>query len=165
MAAIAQLPAPHQDAHEHAALLQRYTAEFAPTSAHEEFLVSQMVSSRWRLARLQRLESRLYSGYSSQPDPDGAILADFQTRNATTLQRAIAAAERSYYKAHKELATGRRAAQPRLEKAAPSQPGEFEDALEAFLSQPGGVRERYPADDPHRESLTRLHTRYTERIP
>ena len=45
---------PHEDRDEYNALLQRYTSEFEPATAHEEFLLSQMTGARWKLDRLER---------------------------------------------------------------------------------------------------------------
>jgi hypothetical protein len=68
-----------------------------------------MVESRWKLARLQRMEAALFQQMTSQEpntDPDAVIVAAMVAGNANayaSLQRYTAAAERSYYKAKREL--------------------------------------------------------------
>lgn len=72
-----------------------------------------MAQSRWRLRRVQRLESATFeqmleAELNSSPgvDPDCVIAATLlsgRDRTLATLQRYGSAAERSYYKAHAEL--------------------------------------------------------------
>ena len=75
-----------------------------------------MVASRWRMARMQRLETTLLEkmiAESTEGSADLCLLAGLAGKTAailTTLQRNIAAAERAYYKAHRELLQTRRAA-------------------------------------------------------
>jgi hypothetical protein len=69
-----------------------------------------MVESRWKLARLKRMESALVQQMAGQDtehsNPDAVVAAAMLAGNANayaSLQRYQAAAERSYYKAKKEL--------------------------------------------------------------
>ncbi len=81
-------------------LLDRYRQQFAVKGEHESFLVEQMARSRWKLARIQRLETAAFERASEA--------GSAQDWNAlATLQRYAAAAERSYYKAHRGLQQSR----------------------------------------------------------
>ena len=112
---------PHEDRHEFEYLLDSYGQTFKPLNEHECFLVERMVESRWKLARLQRMEAALFQQMTSQDptntDPDAVIVAALLAGNANayaSLQRYTAAAERSYYKAKREL---------ERERASSAQPG------------------------------------------
>jgi len=100
---------PHEDRQEFERLLDSYGQTFTPLNEHETFLVERMVQSRWKLARLQRMEAALFQQMTSQEpntDPDAVIVAAMLAGNASAyalLQRYTAAAERSYYKAKREL--------------------------------------------------------------
>jgi hypothetical protein len=133
---------PHESLDEYNDMYNGYLAEFSPDGYHETFLVQQMIQARWRILRIQRLELRLLTDATQDhPDPDhadSAILAAMHrngTDLATALQRYAAAAERSYYRAHKELTASRaravqaQAAHARLENAAAEQA--FWDVLNA----------------------------------
>ena len=94
-------------------MLAAYQSEFQPDGPHECFLVSQMAESRWRCLRFTRLENVLFEqalATEGSPDPDSAILANLASNGAGVLNllaRHRAAAEKSYYKAHKELTSSR----------------------------------------------------------
>src|SRR5205085_8208049 len=60
---------PHEDRNQFNALLERYQSDFAPTTAHEEFLVSQMAGARWKLDRIERIESTMLSALENADDP------------------------------------------------------------------------------------------------
>ena len=94
--------------------LENYSRKFAPQDDHEEFLVLRMVESRWKLARIQRMEVALLQQLAHDPEspngPDAAIAAAMLKGGANayaSLQRYSAAAERSYYKALRELESNR----------------------------------------------------------
>jgi hypothetical protein len=88
-----------EDPSEYDALLGRLLNEMQPTTEHESFLVSLMAQSRWKLARIGRLEDDLF---------EKMLNGEEVTRQLDLMRRYSAAAERSYYKAHKELTDGRR---------------------------------------------------------
>ena len=101
---------PHEDRQGFEHLLDSYGRTFQPSNEHECFLVERMVQSRWKLARLQRMEAALFQQMASQDanhtDPDAVIVAAMLAGNASAyalLQRYTAAAERSYFKAKREL--------------------------------------------------------------
>lgn len=83
--------------------LAAYTAQFGPKTEHERFLVQTMAHARWKLECLQDMEARLFELVMS----DLATAA--QTKAFAMYQRFSAAAERSYYKAYRELLAGRKA--------------------------------------------------------
>ena len=113
----------NEDQGEFDRLLASLRREFAPGTEHESFLVEQMAQSRWRLARIRRIETavldRMMENGIETDDLDRRIAAKFLLsgeQSLTALHRYASAAERSYYKAHKELMAART---PRL--AAPAQ--------------------------------------------
>jgi hypothetical protein len=104
----------HEDQDEFDILLACLRDEFQPANQHESFLTEQMAQSRWRLSRIQRLETAAFDqmlmGEVSGDDPDHRIAAKLLAggdRALATLQRYASAAERSYYKAHAELLKSR----------------------------------------------------------
>ena len=94
-------------------LIADYQRTFAPTSSHEQFLVEEMAQARWRLARTRRLEGALIQQMlkaAGSQDADTVLAAALFDKTAgpfNTLQRYAAAAERSYYRALKQLQAGR----------------------------------------------------------
>ena len=90
-------------------LIAEYHRTFAPTHTHEQFLVEEMAQSRWRLARVRRLEAAVIEQIVGLADPANAdsALAAALINNATgpliTLQRYAAAIERSGYRALQQL--------------------------------------------------------------
>jgi hypothetical protein len=114
-------------------LIAEYKRTFAPTGAHEEFLVDQMAQSRWRLARFRRLEAAVIQQMTAaafSSDTEEVLAAAFLNNTAgpfETLQRYAAAAERSYYRALKQLQAGRKQEkqnEPNSDAPTPQQPSE-----------------------------------------
>jgi hypothetical protein len=107
-------PLPHENAEEFEQISARVRAEFSPEGENETFLVGQMIQARCRLLRIQRLEDQAYEQILTEPgadaDPDTRILAAMgQSGNLLDkLQRYRASAERSYYKALRELQASRK---------------------------------------------------------
>ncbi len=105
---------PNEDSSEYDEALNGFTDEFNPDGYHETFLVHQMVQARWRVIRIHRLE-RVYLERTQlndpTSDPDHAILDGMAGKGIdilNALSRYAAAAERTYYRAHRELREGRR---------------------------------------------------------
>ena len=100
---------PYEDQDEFDALLAALLAQFNPEGPHESFLVEQMVQSRWKLARFERIEAAVldqYVGIGACTDGDASIAAaliEGGGRSLATLQRYASSAQRAYYKAHAEL--------------------------------------------------------------
>jgi len=137
-------------------LLLEYQNEFHPDGPHESFLVSQMAESRWRMLRIGRLENRAIEQAleTDQADPDAAILEKLRSGGAdlfNLLGRYRASAEKSYYKAHKELTEARSrrtheaADEARRDAAALRQEAaEAERALIELISAPPPVLRNEP---------------------
>lgn len=104
---------PNEDPAQYDQLHQSLTAEFEPTTDHERFLVELMAKSKFKLYRIERLESAALDEILADPTagPDAQILTTLKAGNNVLdkLHRYQAAAERSYYKAHRELQAGRAA--------------------------------------------------------
>jgi hypothetical protein len=108
---------PHEDQAAYDALLEKYRSEFGPQTEHESFLVEQLAQSRWRLDRIRRFETIAFEHLLldsrndvDETNPDARIVARLTWRTAdpiAVLQRYATAAERSYYRAHRELTQGR----------------------------------------------------------
>jgi hypothetical protein len=104
---------PNENQQEFDELIAEYHGAFAPATTHERFLVEEMAQSRWRLARIRRLETAVVEQMVAAADPADAdaVLAAALIGNTAgpfkTLQRYAAAAERSYYRALKQLQAAR----------------------------------------------------------
>jgi hypothetical protein len=91
------------------ALKRSITAEWNPISDHESFLVDQMITARWRLIRLGRLEAEAFDCMLEQNEandsPDRKLLVQLETRGSIfeKLERYTRAAERAYSKAVRDL--------------------------------------------------------------
>ena len=111
-----------EDQSEFDTLLEDYRVEFGPQGQHESFLVDQMAQSRWKLARIQRLETSLFErALLTERPEDWKVLSN--------LHRYATAAERSYYKAHHELEQTRKNAQQTRSQA-------LDDYIEAYINAP-----------------------------
>src|SRR5579872_3614358 len=77
----------HENQAEFGALKQALESEFQPKGEHEGFLVSQMIQSRWRLNRVNRLETvafdfiLLSEDLSNSTDPDAKIIVAMSKRD------------------------------------------------------------------------------------
>ena len=87
---------PGEDQAEYDRLHDGYAREFEPMTLHEEFLVKRMVDARWRLARLDGIETALYD----EPEIDVAEL--------DRISRWQVRLDNSYNKAAKQLQAGRK---------------------------------------------------------
>ena len=95
--------------------------EFSPQSEHETFLVEQMAQSRWRVARIDRLETSTHARSMEKGHADidsDARVADFLLEKGAailaTFARYRTAAQNAYHKCEKQLVdarSGRAAAQ------------------------------------------------------
>ena len=99
---------PGEDAEELETLAAEYQDQFQPASALERFLVDALISADWQLRRLRRIEAQLWtreladSQDAGDEFPLGRVFS-LAPRSFQLLQRRIDAAERSYYRALKEL--------------------------------------------------------------
>ena len=106
---------PSEDRNHFNGLLEGYQSDFAPTTVHEEFLVSQMAGARWKLDRVERMEVAMFAALDSPGDPatTEALMAqamlekDFAKRLAR-LERARTILERTYHRSARELRASRK---------------------------------------------------------
>src|SRR6516164_655863 len=114
---------PHENTEDFNDLAARLRDEFQPETENENFLVDQMIQSRCRLLRIQRLEALAFEQILTEPggnsDPDARILAAIcASGNALDkLRRYASAAERAYYKALREFQNCRAKSQKSESKA------------------------------------------------
>src|SRR2546421_1228682 len=96
---------PHEDRNQFNGLLDRYSSDFSPVTAHEEFLVSQMAGARWKLDRVERIEVAMFAALDSPGAPAAAdarmaqalLEKDFASGLAR-LERARTILERTYHR-------------------------------------------------------------------
>ena len=142
---------PNEDQTEFDSLLERYRNQFGFDGEHESFLIEQMARSRWKLARIQRLETTTFQRASETGSAE-------DWKALATLQRYAAAAERSYYKAHRELQQGRKE-DKHLEHKQSASLSNFIDAyINAPMpgqSAPSNVAEIRPAPTPQKSASFR----------
>src|SRR3989441_10017503 len=106
---------PSEDRNHFNGLLEGYKSDFAPTTVHEEFLVSQMVGARWKLDRVERIEVAIFTALDNQGDPatadarmaEALLDKDFANRLAR-LERARTILERTYHRSVRELRASRK---------------------------------------------------------
>jgi len=132
---------PHEDRNQFNALLERYQSDFAPVTAHEEFLVSQMAGARWKLDRAERIESAMFAALESPGDlatTEAMMAQAFMDKDTATgftrLDRYRASLERTYHRCAREL----RATRKEQIEANSSQLAEkkFEKLLKKMLDAP-----------------------------
>ncbi|MGA2185152.1 MAG: hypothetical protein ABSH47_19210 [Bryobacteraceae bacterium] len=139
---------------------------FAPTNAYESILVEEMAHSHWRLARARRLESLMVDDmFAASPcsDADAALLSALLNDRAApfvALQRYAAAAERTGYRALKQLLALRRLdAQAARDSARQNEPNSASPGTASSSAQSppthgnssdnGAPQTRAPAAAPH----------------
>jgi len=106
---------PHEDRTQFNALLGRYQSDFAPVTAHEEFLVSQMAGARWKLDRAERIEIAMFAALESPGDlatTEVMMAQAFMDKDTATgftrLDRYRASLERTYHRCARELRATRK---------------------------------------------------------
>jgi hypothetical protein len=99
----------HEDKGAYERLWAAMRSEWAPAGEHQNFLLSQMVDARWRLERIQRLETA-YFDLCVDPAAEGsgehAIVRSMLNRKGDPLalfRRHESALERTYHRCVKEL--------------------------------------------------------------
>ena len=123
-----------------------YRTQFAPATPLENFLVDSLVYADWQMRRLRKIEAQLWRAQAETGlDPDDPKLL--------RLQRRIDAAERTYYRALKQL--------QRLQSAADTQPesdpapGSWPPAPEMASFLAGPPTSLFPAADVSESSPSR----------
>jgi hypothetical protein len=100
----------HEDQTEFDQLTAGLKAEHQPATLYESFLVEQLSRTWWLLSRAQRLEAKAFdymAGSALDPtDPDAIVVTRLFELNPNTLQtfqRHADKAEKSFYRARREL--------------------------------------------------------------
>ena len=91
---------PSEDRSQFTALLECYRSEWKPESAHQEFLVSQMTGARWKLDRIERMETNMFAVLD---DPSKAFTDKETSAGFAKLERYRASLERTYHRCAREL--------------------------------------------------------------
>jgi len=106
---------PHEGRTQFNALLEGYQSDFAPQTAHEEFLVTQMAGARWKLDRAERIETAMWAALESPNDPattEALMAQSFMDKDTSTgfarLDRYRASLERTYHRCARELRATRK---------------------------------------------------------
>ena len=106
---------PHEDRNQFNELLEQHKSDFQPETAHEQFLVSQMVGAHWKLNRLDRIEVAMFTALESPGDPattEAMMAQSFLDKDTATgfarLDRYRANLERTYHRCVRELRAARR---------------------------------------------------------
>ena len=101
---------PHEDRTAFIALIDAYSADFNPSTAHEEFLVHEMAGARWKLDRTTRIENVILSGLldssNAADDPETKIAQAMSGKTGDPLariERHRAALERTYHRCAREI--------------------------------------------------------------
>ena len=127
----------HEDQEEFDQLVEELRACHHPRDIHQRLLVDQMAKSQWLLARAQRLQAIAYdllAGVENDSDPDTAIVKAMRASNPDIigrLERYAASAERSFYKAHRELAK-----QNEANRTTPADPKLQAHMIERYINAP-----------------------------
>jgi hypothetical protein len=109
---------PGEDPAELAALALEYHQQFDPADALERFLVDTLVRDDWNRRRYTRIEAQVLQLSLAGPDAAAASPLDAITGKAAQLiYRRLASAERSYFRALKELHRAQRERKEREEQA------------------------------------------------
>jgi hypothetical protein len=139
----------HEDQEEFDRLLEDLRVYHRPRDIHQRLLVDQLAKSQWLLARAQRLQAVAYdllAGAETAGDPDAAIVKAMRAANPDVigrLERYAASAERSFYKAYRELSKQNEA---NLAQAVEAKLAEYRAAAQPQLVQKEPVL--YTAPEP-----------------
>jgi hypothetical protein len=101
---------PGEDRAAFEALSREYKHEWEPSTAHETFLVNQMVQARWKLDRIARMEAEWYNDILNVPNAEGrsdeqalVYMAPVRGHEIDKLHRYARETERAYFRAVREL--------------------------------------------------------------
>jgi hypothetical protein len=129
---------PGESAEELEQLAQNYRREHRPASPLEHFLVDAIVAADWQLRRLRAIEAEIWREEALAAG--GFAEAYARDRAFTRLHRRMDAAERSMYKALKELQKIRKGREEEEPEDASAELGSFgQDNVPAALKRPGGL--------------------------
>lgn len=101
---------PHEDLNAFLALVDAYRTDFAPETAHQEFLVHEMAGACWKIERATRIENLILTGMIDSSDesvaPEQKIAQAMRNKDADALarlERHRAALERTYHRCAREI--------------------------------------------------------------
>ena len=105
---------PGEDPADYQALADAYDADFHPRTATERFHVDTLIRSDWQKRRLQQVEAELYRTVLAE-NPEASLAAALLSQSPAAkllarIQRQLAAFERAWYRAHRELRRDRKPA-------------------------------------------------------
>ena len=100
-----QIVLPHEDREGFERLLTSHRREYDPASPTEEDLIQELAISQWRLLRARRVESEYFAQVfeSSSGTTLAALIASDDDKGFQKIQRYLAAAERAWRRALKDL--------------------------------------------------------------
>jgi hypothetical protein len=136
---------PGEDAAELEALAESYADEFRPKTGPERFLVDAMLRADWRMRRLQRIETELWE--QGVREAGGVGRAYKQDAVPERLYRRMDAAERSFFRALKEMKGVIEKARKEEEEEARGRSGKLSTAEEAEPRPPELASEEKPAGE------------------
>ncbi|MGA3097874.1 MAG: hypothetical protein ABSF25_15580 [Bryobacteraceae bacterium] len=99
---------PGEDPHALESLTLEHYDRFQPAAPEQRFLVDAMISAEWQLRRLRKAEAQLWEYAMQEWRPKEKLVSSFRAfllraDPLTLLHRRIDAAERSYYRALRQL--------------------------------------------------------------
>ena len=102
---------PGENPDDYQALADAYDADFQPATPEERFHVDTMIRADWQKRRLQLVEAELYRTVLAD-NPGAALAAALLSDSPAAkllarVQRQLAAFERGWYRAHREIRRGR----------------------------------------------------------
>ena len=106
---------PHENRDEFNALHEQYKSEHAPVTTQQQFLVSMLAGTQWKLQRIERIEVAMFTALDNSGDPATAEVAMAQafldkdkSSAFARLERYRASLERTYHRCIKELRESRK---------------------------------------------------------
>jgi len=144
---------PFEDREAFTALRDAYHADFTPQNAHQEFLVHEMASARWKIERANRIENAILCSFIESNDADESpelkiahAMMNKDGHALTRLERHRAALERTYHRCAREL----RAAKKSQNEATSQQlaQNKFDTLVKNYISAPVPDIAPPPAPEP-----------------
>ena len=91
---------PTEDRNQFNQLVDQYKSEWLPETTHDNFLVTEMAGARWKLDRIQRMETGMFAALD---DPTKAFTDKETAAGFARLERYRAALERTYHRCARAL--------------------------------------------------------------
>lgn len=136
---------PTEDPAEYEALVCEYSAGFHPANREEHFHVDTMLRADWQIRRLQRVEADLYRTVLAESPGTSLAAALLSGSPAAKLlariQRQLAAFERAWYRALKELRAAREKTADAEDQASDALPDGPYSAVESASFPQNGIEQ------------------------